>query len=73
MGQTVILTCVFALYGTDRHFKLAFLPYMGRTDIFHAFLPHMGPTVILTSVFALNGTDGHFKHAYLPYMGLMVT
>ena len=48
MGQTDILTGVFALYGTDVTF-------------YHAFLPYMGPTDILTCVFVLYGTDGHFK------------
>ena len=47
MGQTDILTWVFALYGTDGNF--------------YEFLPYMGPTDILTCVFALYGTDGNFN------------
>ena len=50
MGRTDILTCVFALYGTDGHFNTAFLPYMGP------FFLYKGPTDILTCVFALYGT-----------------
>ena len=74
MGPTLILTCVLALYGTDRHFNMrfcltwdgwkflhAFLPYMGPTVILTCVLPYMGPTDILTCVFALYGTDGNFN------------
>ena len=80
MGPTIILTCVFALNGTDGNFNIrfsliwvrrtflhAFLPYMGPTVILQAFLPYMGPTDILTCVFALYGTDGNFNMRFAVY------
>ena len=48
VGPTDILTCVFALCGTDGHFNMRFCLIIGPTDI-------------LTCVFALYGTDGHFN------------
>ena len=55
MGPTDILTCVFALYGTDGNFNMLFFLIWDRRTFLHAFLPYMGPTDNL--------------HALLPYMG----
>ena len=64
MGPTVILTCVFALYGTDGHLKMRFCLIWDRQTFFHEFLHYMGPTVILTCDFALYGTDSNFNMCF---------
>ena len=61
MDQTVILTCFFALYGTDGNFNMRFSLLWDRRTFKHAFLPYMDQTVILTCFFALYGTDGNFN------------
>ena len=60
MRPTDILTCVFALYGTEGNFNMRFGFIWDRRTFEHAFLPFMGPTEIFTFVFALYGTDGNF-------------
>ena len=61
MGPTDILTCVFALNGTDGHFNMRFCLIWYLRTFLHAFLPYMGQMVISTCVFDLYGTDGDFN------------
>ena len=47
MGQTDILTCVFALYGNDGYFYMRFCLIWNK--------------LILKCIFALYGNNGHFN------------